>query len=36
MKEVHPLAELAPRDIVAFSIYRQMQKTSKSVYLPFA
>ena len=26
MKEVHPLAELAPRDIVAFSIYRQMQK----------
>ncbi|WP_159517664.1 L-aspartate oxidase [Sunxiuqinia indica] len=34
MKEVHPLAELAPRDIVAFSIYRQMQKhKSKHIYL---
>lgn len=26
MKDIHPLAELAPRDIVAFSIYKQMQK----------
>ncbi|WP_430974247.1 L-aspartate oxidase [Sunxiuqinia rutila] len=34
MKEVHPLAELAPRDIVAFSIYRQMQKLkSPHIYL---
>lgn len=34
MKEVHPLAELAPRDIVAFSIYRQMQKhKSQHIYL---
>ncbi|HKJ41771.1 MAG TPA: L-aspartate oxidase [Sunxiuqinia sp.] len=34
MKEVHPLAELAPRDIVAFSIYRQMQKyQSPYIYL---
>ena len=34
MKNVHPLAELAPRDIVAFSIYRQMKKdNSPFVYL---
>ena len=34
MTEVHPLAELAPRDIVAFSIYRQMQKSqSPHIYL---
>ena len=34
MKEVHPLAELAPRDIVAFSIFKQMQKhNSEHVYL---
>lgn len=26
MKEIHPQAELAPRDVVAFSIYKQMQK----------
>jgi L-aspartate oxidase len=26
MKDIHPLAELAPRDIVAFSIYKQLQK----------
>ncbi len=26
MKDIHPLAELAPRDIVAFSIFKQMQK----------
>lgn len=26
MKEIHPLAELAPRDVVAFSIYQQMKK----------
>jgi len=29
MKDVHPLAELAPRDIVAFSIFKQMQKNKK-------
>ncbi len=34
MKDVHPLAELAPRDIVAFSIFKQMQKhNSPHVYL---
>lgn len=34
MTEIHPLAELAPRDIVAFSIYQQMRKTGSShVYL---
>ena len=34
MQEVHPLAELAPRDIVAFSIFRQMQKHQSShIYL---
>jgi len=34
MKEVHPLAELAPRDIVAFSIHKQMQKyNSPHIYL---
>ena len=34
MKEVHPLAELAPRDIVAFSIFKQMQKqNSPHIYL---
>lgn len=26
MKEIHPQAELAPRDVVAFSIYKQLQK----------
>ncbi len=25
MKEVHPLAELAPRDVVAFNIFKQLQ-----------
>jgi len=29
MKDIHPLAELAPRDVVAYSIYRQMQKSGK-------
>ncbi len=34
MKELHPLAELAPRDVVAYSIFRQMQATgSDFVYL---
>jgi L-aspartate oxidase len=34
MEEIHPLAELAPRDIVAAAIFRQMKKTSSScVYL---
>ncbi|MFV0553167.1 MAG: L-aspartate oxidase [Mangrovibacterium sp.] len=34
MTEIHPLAELAPRDVVAFSIYQQMRKTqSTHVYL---
>lgn len=27
MKDVHPLAELAPRDVVAYSIYRKIQKS---------
>ena len=26
MTEIHPLSELAPRDVVAFSIYQQMKK----------
>lgn len=29
MKDIHPLAELAPRDVVAYSIYRQIQKSEK-------
>ena len=34
MKEIHPLAELAPRDVVAFSIYQQMKKDHRPfVYL---
>ncbi len=34
MKDIHPLAELAPRDVVAFSIYQQMKKDkSKNVFL---
>lgn len=34
MKDIHPLAELAPRDIVAFSIYKQIQKSNASnIYL---
>jgi len=34
MKDIHPLAELAPRDVVAFSIYQQMKKDkSPNVYL---
>ncbi|HYQ58078.1 MAG TPA: L-aspartate oxidase [Draconibacterium sp.] len=27
MKDIHPLAELAPRDVVAYSIFRQIQKS---------
>lgn len=34
MKDIHPLAELAPRDVVAYSIYRQIQKSEdKHIYL---
>ena len=34
MKDIHPLAELAPRDVVAYSIFRQIQKTnSNCIYL---
>ncbi|MDR1859421.1 MAG: L-aspartate oxidase [Bacteroidales bacterium] len=34
MKAIHPLAELAPRDVVAFSIYQQMKKDGQPfVYL---
>lgn len=34
MKEIHPLAELAPRDVVAFNIFREIQKSGKDcVYL---
>ncbi|WP_372776264.1 L-aspartate oxidase [Mangrovibacterium sp.] len=34
MKDIHPLAELAPRDVVAFSIYQQMKKdNSPNVFL---
>ncbi|MBN1822256.1 MAG: FAD-binding protein, partial [Prolixibacteraceae bacterium] len=34
MKDIHPLAELAPRDVVAYSIYRQIEKSeNKVVYL---
>jgi len=37
MKDIHPQAELAPRDIVAFSIYKQMQKHQcKYIYLSLA
>ncbi len=32
MKEIHPQAELAPRDVVAYHIFRQIQK-SKSDYV---
>ena len=34
MKDIHPLAELAPRDVVAYSIFRQIQKSnSHCIYL---
>ncbi len=34
MKDIHPLAELAPRDVVAYSIFRQIQKSEeKYIYL---
>lgn len=29
MTDIHPLAELAPRDVVAFSIYKQMKKDQR-------
>ena len=34
MKDIHPLAELAPRDVVAYSIFRQIQKSKANcIYL---
>ncbi|WP_346861791.1 L-aspartate oxidase [uncultured Draconibacterium sp.] len=34
MKDIHPLAELAPRDVVAYSIFRQIQKSDqKHIFL---
>ncbi|HPE75653.1 MAG TPA: L-aspartate oxidase [Draconibacterium sp.] len=34
MKEIHPLAELAPRDVVAFNIFKQLQKAKTNhIYL---
>lgn len=37
MKDIHPQAELAPRDIVAFSIHKQLQKhNSEYLYLSLA
>ena len=34
MKEVHPLAELAPRDVVAFNIFKQLQQSKTDhIYL---
>lgn len=33
MTQVHPLAELAPRDIVASAIFKRMQQTGESVFL---
>ena len=29
MKDIHPLAELAPRDVVAFNIFKQLQASGK-------
>lgn len=31
MKGIHPLAELAPRDVVAYSIHKQIQKSKSGV-----
>ncbi|MFW6309599.1 MAG: L-aspartate oxidase, partial [Prolixibacteraceae bacterium] len=34
MKDIHPLAELAPRDVVAYSIFRQIQRSKiNHIYL---
>ncbi len=33
MPDIHPLAELAPRDIVAAAIFRRMQQTGANVFL---
>ena len=34
LKAIHPLAELAPRDVVAFNIFRQLQESGKDfIYL---
>jgi L-aspartate oxidase len=34
MKDIHPLAELAPRDVVAYNIFRQLKESGKDyIYL---
>jgi L-aspartate oxidase len=33
MPDIHPLAELAPRDVVASAIFRRMQETGSTVFL---
>lgn len=33
MTELHPLAELAPRDVVASAIFKRIQETGSNVYL---
>jgi L-aspartate oxidase len=33
MENIHPLAELAPRDVVASAIFRQIQQTQAGVFL---
>ena len=33
MPQIHPLAELAPRDVVASAIFRRMQETGSNVFL---
>ncbi|SHF51311.1 L-aspartate oxidase [Mariniphaga anaerophila] len=34
MKEIHPLAELAPRDVVAFNIFKKLKQSGKDfIYL---
>jgi L-aspartate oxidase len=33
MEKIHPLAELAPRDVVAAAIFEKIQETNKNVYL---
>ena len=33
MPDIHPLAELAPRDVVASAIFRRMQETGSPVFL---
>jgi len=33
MTEIHPLAELAPRDVVASAIFKRMQETGNNIFL---